>query len=336
MNSLSFLERGDLVGDSLSLAALADLPEPAMSSSNRSLKEVGKKSGGKTDCSLNEVALGDIIWIKSRRLSWWPAQVADPSAVSKNKKPRKKSSSQVLVRIYGSYIYKYVDPVICRSEFKKILDQNNGSYSSIFEKNLERDMCRSQSGITKRKVSSSKDKKTQTTEAATPKKIKPNDFSPSTDMGRSQSGSRKRKVTSSKDKKTQTTKAATPKKIKPNDFSPSNDMDHSKSGSRKRKVSSSKDKKTQITEAATPKKIKPNDFNPSNDMGRSQSGGKKRKLSNSKDKKTAAPKKLKPNDISPSTGNSLAEKSQGVSARRIKIMQSLGLIAPLGSPFSKV
>ncbi|KAL9313795.1 hypothetical protein ACSQ67_019247 [Phaseolus vulgaris] len=86
------------------------------------------------------VAFGDVIFIKLRGSSWWPAQVVDENSVNKSVKPSKRSKRSprdILVRHYGSYIYSYIDPIKCRAEFKTILEHNDGSLRKILLQTLE-------------------------------------------------------------------------------------------------------------------------------------------------------------------------------------------------------
>ncbi|KAK8580419.1 hypothetical protein V6N13_143517 [Hibiscus sabdariffa] len=101
-------------------------------------------AGGKTNDNnegeeilVGEVSLGDLIWIKLRGNSWWPAVVVDENSVSESSKLGSKSRGKVLVRLYGSHEYLYVDPMKYHSEFKTILEQNNGNRFDILEKTLE-------------------------------------------------------------------------------------------------------------------------------------------------------------------------------------------------------
>ncbi|QCE15979.1 uncharacterized protein LOC114162233 [Vigna unguiculata] len=117
--------------------------------------------GGAND----SVTFGDVIFIKLRGSSWWPAQVVDENSVSKSVKPskrNKRSPGDILVRHYGSYIYSYVDPIKCRTEFKTILEHNDGSLRKILLQTLEKDLpstksSRSKGSSLKPKGSSSKD-----------------------------------------------------------------------------------------------------------------------------------------------------------------------------------
>ncbi|CAL5417910.1 unnamed protein product [Camellia sinensis] len=100
-----------------------------------------------------EVVLGDLIWVRLRGSSWWPAQVVDENTVTRRNKPRNGSVGKVLVRLYGSYKYMYVDPMTCRSGFENKLKENNGNYREILEKTLEQDLARFKSGRAKGKES---------------------------------------------------------------------------------------------------------------------------------------------------------------------------------------
>lgn len=114
--------------------------------SNGSYVDKEDGSGAAANQTCKEVFLGDLIWVSLHGSSWWPAQVFDDNAVSQRNKPRKRSAGEVLVRLYGSYKYMYVDPIKCRTEFDNILKQKNGNYNEIFEKALEQDLARLRSG----------------------------------------------------------------------------------------------------------------------------------------------------------------------------------------------
>ncbi|GAB4844909.1 hypothetical protein Ancab_038300 [Ancistrocladus abbreviatus] len=90
---------------------------------------------------------GDVMWVKLRGSSWWPAQVINDSTVSRTNKPRKRIGDAILVRLYGSYKYLYVDPMRSLSEFRKILKQHDGSHREIFRKTLEKELSESSSGV---------------------------------------------------------------------------------------------------------------------------------------------------------------------------------------------
>ena len=68
-----------------------------------------------------------------------------------------KTQDEVLVRVYGSYNYLYVDLVKCCSELENILQQNNGSYKEIFNKSLEQDLLSTKSSRSKGHGSKSKE-----------------------------------------------------------------------------------------------------------------------------------------------------------------------------------
>ncbi|KAE9587097.1 hypothetical protein Lal_00004903 [Lupinus albus] len=127
---------------------------PCKSESGKSKVSEGRGEQIKID----SIAFGDVIWIKLRHGSWWPAQVVDGKSVNKSMKPRKRSVGEVLVRLYGSYKYSYVDPIQSRTEFETILKSNNGSYRDILQQSLEKDLPSNKSS--KSKGSSSKGKGT--------------------------------------------------------------------------------------------------------------------------------------------------------------------------------
>ncbi|XP_074379687.1 uncharacterized protein LOC141720904 [Apium graveolens] len=109
-----------------------------------------------------ETAPGDVIWVKLGESSWWPAQVSDEDSISGSCNPIKKADGEVLVRLYGSYKYLYVDPVTSHSEFVRILQQSNGKYDDIMMKTLKKDLARIKSGISKRQRAEPKASKTPT------------------------------------------------------------------------------------------------------------------------------------------------------------------------------
>uniref|UniRef100_A0A2P2JWI1 Uncharacterized protein MANES_18G059300 n=1 Tax=Rhizophora mucronata TaxID=61149 RepID=A0A2P2JWI1_RHIMU len=106
--------------------------------------------------SESEAGTGDLLWVKLGGGSWWPALVVDEDTVSGSSKPGNKSIGDVLVRLYGSYEYLYVDPIEHRSEFEITLKENNGSYREIFAKALEQDFSHAKSGRSRGPQSKSK------------------------------------------------------------------------------------------------------------------------------------------------------------------------------------
>ncbi|KAI4337603.1 hypothetical protein L6164_015998 [Bauhinia variegata] len=101
-----------------------------------------RRREGEDHVATNSVKLGDVIYIKLRGGSWWPAQAVDENSVSESSKPRKKSAAEILVRIYGSCLYLYADPIKSHCEFEEILKQNNNSYKEILLQALEQDLPR--------------------------------------------------------------------------------------------------------------------------------------------------------------------------------------------------
>lgn len=109
-----------------------------------------------------DTAPGDVIWVKLRESSWWPAQVFDEDSMSGSCYPIKQADGEVLVRLYGSYKYLYVDPVTSHSEFVSILQQNNGKYHDIMMETLNMDLARIKSGRSRRQRAEPKASKTPT------------------------------------------------------------------------------------------------------------------------------------------------------------------------------
>ncbi|XP_042496049.1 uncharacterized protein LOC122075175 isoform X2 [Macadamia integrifolia] len=118
-----------------------------------------------------DLILGDVIWVKINGNNWWPGQVVDENNVSDALKPQNRLAGEILVRLYGSYEYVYVDPLKCTAEFENILKQNNGSYGEIFRKALEHDLSCIRSSR-RWKKGDSKPRGTPTLEAAKVEKLK--------------------------------------------------------------------------------------------------------------------------------------------------------------------
>lgn len=185
---------------------------------------------------------GDVTWAKLRGNIWWPAVVVDENTVSECNKPSKRASGGVLVRLYGSYEYLYVDPIKFHLEFQKVLEQSNGSHREIFEKALEQDSSHMKSGC-------SKEGKYKSDSASSEEQVK---------------------------------------------------RKYSKQGSghKKLKPSTTSDEKRRMSEISMEEQDE------------------------------------KPMLNSPNSEASLLGTSHELSARRLRVMQSLGLVAPSGSPFS--
>ncbi|KAH9626085.1 hypothetical protein KSS87_012420 [Heliosperma pusillum] len=92
--------------------------------------------GALANSSNAEFGPGDVIWVKHKGGSWWPAQIVDENAVSNRNKPRRKRSDDVLVRLYGSYEYLFVDPVTNPVEFDNVLKRHKGSHKEIIQEAL--------------------------------------------------------------------------------------------------------------------------------------------------------------------------------------------------------
>ncbi|XP_058088493.1 uncharacterized protein LOC131235330 isoform X4 [Magnolia sinica] len=102
------------------------------------LKNVGNHVGkdseaatkGGDDKLRKEFTLGDIVWIKIYDSSWWPAQVVDENTIGGGEKIEKKMEGGVLTRLYGSYEYLYVDPMKYHSEFENVGANNSTLFLS--------------------------------------------------------------------------------------------------------------------------------------------------------------------------------------------------------------
>ncbi|KAM0948980.1 putative DNA (cytosine-5-)-methyltransferase [Dioscorea sansibarensis] len=94
---------------------------------------------------------GDTLWTKVNGCSWWPAQVVNDKSISH--KYKRRAEGEVLVRLYGTYEYVYVDPVKSHSEFANKLKQENSNNREVLQKALEEVLSHAKSGCnSKRKV----------------------------------------------------------------------------------------------------------------------------------------------------------------------------------------
>ncbi|CAL9771519.1 unnamed protein product [Musa acuminata subsp. burmannicoides] len=95
---------------------------------------------------------GDIAWIKIHNNSWWPGQVVDEKSI--DVKPKRKSKDEILIRLYGTYDYLYMDPLKCNMEFENFLKQDNITMKEAFQKSLDEDLSHTiSSGYSKGRVS---------------------------------------------------------------------------------------------------------------------------------------------------------------------------------------
>ncbi|CAK9186603.1 unnamed protein product [Ilex paraguariensis] len=110
--------------------------------SNRSSVEKECEEEAAVNQATREVNFGDLIWVRLHGSTWWPAQVFDENTVSGSTRPGNRSVGEVLVRLYGSYKYLYVDPHGSRLEFENILKESNGSYREILKNSLDLEFSR--------------------------------------------------------------------------------------------------------------------------------------------------------------------------------------------------
>ncbi|XP_059460782.1 uncharacterized protein LOC132189942 [Corylus avellana] len=382
--------------------------------SNRLGSGIGQISRKGVEEAATQVTRGDLIWVRLNGGSWWPAQVAGENTVNGGIKLRNKSAGEVLVRLYGSYKYLYVDPVKCHSEFELMLEQNNGCRRKIFEKALEQDCPRSKYGRSKRRgakskenvgIDASRDKsnqnqvKDQDIEASNYVRVSPRGHPPTfTPKMKVKNGSSRKaeeakneaskqdgmkknlkpnssiseeraaeNITSKQDRRLlrnlkQFRSSGEEKKSKQNVVqktsrrakeearikismqgacqslkrkSPSTDeqLDNKPNSSknfkqvevqnnlRTKHAGTEKGKECKISVQDVQKKAKPNNQSTEDDA----------KIRTCKQDEVLKKNKLN----SPCSETTLFGKSQELSARRMKVMQSLGLIAPSGSPFHK-
>lgn len=238
-----------------------------------------------------EVLFGDMIWVKLHGQSWWPAQVVDETSVSVSNKHSKRSVGDVLVRLYGSYNFLYVDPMKYQSEFEKVLDQNKGSHTEIFKKSLEQEILDTKSGRAKGKGSKSKDVIQILSSSDGRRKQEDQEMGSPNSTSVKEGSSTRPKQDGMK------------KKLKTN--------------------STAKSSQKRLPDEKTPHKKVKNGIVPSE-------SALKKKTKNPDELQN----KMKPNSPStPLRATTLWEEPQEMSARRMRVMQSLGLIAPSGSPF---
>ncbi|KAJ8543672.1 hypothetical protein K7X08_025290 [Anisodus acutangulus] len=114
---------------------------------SRNENYVGKRIG--MEAALNksrgEVDFGNLIWVQLDGQSWL-GQVVDEKALGGNKKLTKKVAGEVLVRLYGSYTYLYVDPIKSQLEYEKIAEKYHGNHISILGETLKQDLLHLKSG----------------------------------------------------------------------------------------------------------------------------------------------------------------------------------------------
>ncbi|XP_019053067.1 PREDICTED: uncharacterized protein LOC104595480 isoform X2 [Nelumbo nucifera] len=267
---------------------------------NHANKDLEEKSGV-DQLQGGRLMLGDVVLVEMHHGFWWPAQVFDEKAVSGScKKTNNKLPGEVLVRLYGSYDYMYVDSVRCRSEFENILKQNNGSCREAFQKALEHVLspvksCKSEKQNHKETKGEHVKVKPSKAEQPMQEAIRKNQGAERTShvtLGRHLG----KRVRETKAKKT----------------------DHVAGKSKDKTSARAAPRGLQVVTSQT--KTKCGDF----------TAEKAEEASKTRTQKDVR-KKLKTNSTSPEK-NPL-DISKESSARRVRVMQNLGLIAPCGSPF---
>ncbi|KAA8528354.1 hypothetical protein F0562_035709 [Nyssa sinensis] len=250
--------------------------------------------------------------------SWWPAQVVDEHTLSGRNKPSNRSAGGVLVRLYGSYKYKCVDPMKCRSEFENILKQHNGSCREIFMKALEQDLSSLKSGRSKRKGSKSEG---QTIFSWVAEKVR-------VDVSQ-EKRSKKNLIKKIQDTESPTAVRKSPRRL----LSESTEEAINKKG-REDGVQ----KKLKSNHPSSQARISPESMSAEVKNGNLLSKNTKEKARSKATNQDGVQRELTPDNPSTKGPESAATppgKSQELSARRTKVMQNLGLIAPSGSPFNR-
>ncbi|XP_049414524.1 uncharacterized protein LOC125877222 isoform X1 [Solanum stenotomum] len=137
------------------------------------------------DAALNksnvEVDFGNLIWVQLNGQSWL-GQVVDEMVVGGNKKPTKKVAGEVLVRLYGSYTYLYVDPIKSQLEYEKIIERYHGSLVNILGEALKQDLLHLKSGAMKTEDIQSKAETLSTGASQGKGNKKSQDMTPSTSV----------------------------------------------------------------------------------------------------------------------------------------------------------
>ncbi|XP_058088478.1 uncharacterized protein LOC131235330 isoform X2 [Magnolia sinica] len=294
------------------------------------LKNVGNHVGkdseaatkGGDDKLRKEFTLGDIVWIKIYDSSWWPAQVVDENTIGGGEKIEKKMEGGVLTRLYGSYEYLYVDPMKYHSEFENVLKQNNCSVKEILNKALEQDLSQIKSGAkSKRKAST---RKVEASRDKMPKQDRIETTQAMGSLGKLQDGVKSNLLEAKARDESCKDKISVQDGVKKKKKADGQDSDMHAGRKRKQRDPSAENGVSVASKAGRPG---------SDGVQRSTTEAavvdvlKTPKQGDRKDKKTIS---------SPISATNSLKCSQDMSARRMRVMQSLGLIAPCGSPFQRV
>lgn len=260
---------------------------------------------------------GDLLWVRLHGSSWWPAQVVDESTVSAIHQPRKRREGEILVRLYGSYKYSFINPISSLLEFKDTLEKYSGSYNAILEESLKQDLHQLKCVSSKKKEIKTKGKFGADVSMETILKKKQNAIG--------KAGTKK--VTSSASKKgKQDTKHRKPKvngAVSPGTSSGKTSADATPKTSVKRASSSSHN-----SEQGNSKKRKSSGSHKNGSANQGHSPpGKMRSPRTKVQTPNTVQRKLR------KSSTPLEETAKEPSARKVKVMQFLGLASPTGSPF---
>ncbi|KAJ6412874.1 hypothetical protein OIU84_005845 [Salix udensis] len=290
-----------------------------------------------------EHVIGDVLWVRrDDDGTWWPAVVVNDNNISETSKPCNRVMGDVLVRLYGSYQYTYADPFKCCSEFEITLKENGGCYSEMFVEALEQDLPQSRSGQSKGKgynfkgtsngrASASKDKNSNRNrvnceiESSNHARISPRkQINMNTPQRRMKDDNFLSKIVEEAITKV-SNQDGLEKELK---FDSPNTEGNSKGETPKQDGMRNKVKRN-LTSTSGQAKTK------SHDQGEKKRL-KKKGSSAAEDSNYQSPKKdeeQEKHELSPSSaGGTFFGRLQEL--RRTKVMQTLGLVAPSGSPFN--
>ncbi|MCL7027671.1 hypothetical protein MKW94_019037 [Papaver nudicaule] len=275
-----------------------------------------------------ELKLGAVIWVKTNPSSWWLGQIVDAHIVRGTREPKKKEAGEILVRLYGTYTYLYWNPTKYRDELMEALKQNDGSSRKMFEKALQQEIVYTRSNSSKRKYSDHKEKAKD--EDPSGKQSKPNKDD---DINKQQDNS-------------STVPKVSTRELRPRkDKGLSGNLDGASSAQRELSLRTRKEIPKQDgfrvgTRVLRPRQaqdlpLKQEDVRRQKkkaDSGDLSSGGTRKQTPKSEVSRQEEEEKGEKADEEESE-KELSGNSPNLSSRRVRVMQSLGFVAPSDSPY---
>ncbi|XP_052191518.1 uncharacterized protein LOC127800760 isoform X2 [Diospyros lotus] len=330
-------------------------------SSNGSSADKGDGREAAVNQLSEEVVLGDLIWVRIHGSSWWPAQVADDNTVSQKIKPRDRSAGDVLVRLYGSYKYMYVDSRTYQLEFEKDIVRSKSHRGKRKESQFEGKVRvgsprgkKAKQNITKTVQSTGAlgnhpdVKVVETGMLRADRDARNSVYIASEDVETGERSPKKNLIESGTTSRTSHSQTRISQRI----LAAANTSDAKVNNSNSLSGKTRKAKSTKQTTGEKQNNVDLHSPKFTSISPRTIAGGSQPKMKNgnstsaiTNDKKSnrqrgvqsesknqnLVQKKIELN--SPSSATTPAGKSEQLTARRIKVMQCLGLIAPSGSPF---